>query len=128
MLLKQSWRTEIKLIHKKQESSCSLMTALGSPSADDGVCSTFSWEYFPHDHARLRAYRWGEDGLLGITDRQCRLCLSLGLWNGKDPILKERLYGLTGPQVKLPQVKITSSNKLNSTASIKMRMCLCYMK
>ncbi len=54
------------------------------------------WEYFPHDHARSRAYRWGEDGLLGITDRECRLCFALALWNGKDPILKERLFGLTG--------------------------------
>ena len=56
------------------------------------------WEYFPHDHARRRAYRWGEDGLLGITDRECRLCFALALWNGKDPMLKERLFGLTGPQ------------------------------
>src|SRR3954464_5220317 len=57
-----------------------------------------SWEYFPHDHARSRAYRWGEDGLLGITDRECRLCFALALWNGRDPILKERLFGLTGPE------------------------------
>src|SRR5689334_1001076 len=56
------------------------------------------WEYFTHDHARSRAYRWGEDGLLGITDRECRLCFGLALWNGKDPILKERLFGLTGPE------------------------------
>jgi hypothetical protein len=56
------------------------------------------WDYFPHDHARSRAYRWGEDGLLGITDRECRLCFGLALWNGRDPILKERLFGLTGPQ------------------------------
>jgi hypothetical protein len=56
------------------------------------------WEYFPHDHARSRAYRWGEDGLLGITDRQCRQCFALALWNGRDPILKERLFGLTGPE------------------------------
>jgi len=56
------------------------------------------WSYLPHDHARSRAYRWGEDGLLGITDRQGRLCLALGLWNGRDPILKERLFGLTGPE------------------------------
>jgi hypothetical protein len=56
------------------------------------------WSYFPHDHARSRAYRWGEDGLLGITDRQCRLCFCLALWNEADPILKERLFGLTGPQ------------------------------
>jgi len=62
-----------------------------SPSGD-------SWEYFPHDHARSRAYRWGEDGLLGITDREGRLCFALALWNGRDPILKERLFGLTGPE------------------------------
>ena len=57
-----------------------------------------TWGYFPHEHARSRTYRWGEDGLLGITDRQCRLCFALALWNGKDPILKERLYGLSGPE------------------------------
>ncbi|MCG8649752.1 MAG: glucosidase, partial [Pirellulales bacterium] len=57
-----------------------------------------TWGYFPHDHARSRAYRWGEDGLLGICDRQCRLCFSVGLWNGRDPILKERLFGVTGPE------------------------------
>jgi hypothetical protein len=57
-----------------------------------------SWGYFPHDHARSRVYRWGEDGLLGVTDRQGRLCFALALWNGKDPILKERLFGLTGPE------------------------------
>src|SRR5574342_351380 len=56
------------------------------------------WDYFPHDHARSRAYRWGEDGLLGIPDREGRLCFALALWNGNDPILKERLFGLTGPQ------------------------------
>jgi Mannosylglycerate hydrolase MGH1-like glycoside hydrolase domain len=60
--------------------------------SEGGTC----WEYFPHDHARGRAYRWGEDGLLGITDRECRLCFALALWNGRDPILKERLFGLTG--------------------------------
>src|SRR5689334_14436813 len=56
------------------------------------------WHYFPHDHARSRAYRWGEDGLLGISDREGRLCFSCTLWNGRDPILKERLFGLTGPE------------------------------
>ncbi len=55
-----------------------------------------AWNYLPHDHARSRAYRWGEDGLLGFTDRQCRLCFGLALWNGNDAILKERLYGLSG--------------------------------
>jgi hypothetical protein len=57
-----------------------------------------AWRYFPHDHARSRAYRWGEDGLLGICDRQCRLCFSFAFWNGRDPILKERLFGLAGPE------------------------------
>jgi hypothetical protein len=57
-----------------------------------------AWEYFPHDHARSRAYRWGEDGLAGLSDDQCRLCLSLALWNGRDPILKERLFGLTNSE------------------------------
>jgi hypothetical protein len=57
-----------------------------------------AWVYFPHDHARSRAYRWGEDGLLGICDRECRLCFALALWNGRDPILKERLFGLTGSE------------------------------
>src|SRR6266850_2891517 len=62
-------------------------------SADGDV-----WSYFPHDHARSRAYRWGEDGLLGICDRECRLCFAVALWNGKDPILKERLFGLTNTE------------------------------
>jgi len=57
-----------------------------------------AWDYFPHDHARSRAYRWGEDGIGGFSDDQQRLCLSVALWNGKDPILKERLFGLTGPE------------------------------
>jgi Glycosyl hydrolase family 63 C-terminal domain len=56
------------------------------------------WDYFPHDHARSRVYRWGEDGLLGFTDRECRLCFALAVWNGRDPILKERLFGLTGSE------------------------------
>ena len=55
-----------------------------------------AWDYFPHDHARSRAYRWGEDGLGGISDRHQYICFALALWNGKDPILKERLFGLTG--------------------------------
>jgi hypothetical protein len=55
-----------------------------------------AWDYFPHDHARSRVFRWNEDGLLGISDRNQYLCFGLGLWNHKDPILKERLFGLTG--------------------------------
>jgi hypothetical protein len=57
-----------------------------------------AWEYFPHEHARSRAYRWGEDGIAGFSDGLQRICLSLALWNGKDPILKERLFGLTNEQ------------------------------
>ena len=57
-----------------------------------------AWEYFPHDHARSRAYRWGEDGLLGISDNHQRLCFGLTLWNERDAILKERLFGLAGPE------------------------------
>ncbi len=57
-----------------------------------------AWDYFPHDHARSRAYRWGEDGLAGFSDIEQRLCLGLALWNGRDPILKERIFGLTGAQ------------------------------
>src|SRR5579863_9660872 len=56
------------------------------------------WEYLPHDHARSRAYRWGEDGLLGICDREGRLCFALALWNGRDAILKERIFGLTSDE------------------------------
>ena len=56
------------------------------------------WSYFTHDQARSRTYRWGEDGLLGISDRQCRICFAPALWNGKDSILKERLFGLSGAE------------------------------
>jgi hypothetical protein len=55
-----------------------------------------AWEFFPHDHARSRAYRWGEDGIGGICDRHQKICFALAMWNGRDPILKERLFGLTG--------------------------------
>ena len=57
-----------------------------------------AWDYFTHDQARSRAYRWGEDGILGISDDKQLLCFALAMWNGKDPILKERIYGLTGSQ------------------------------
>src|ERR1017187_1651206 len=57
-----------------------------------------AWDYFPHDHARSRTYRWGEDGIAGICDRHQFICFSLALWNGRDPILKERLFGLTGQE------------------------------
>jgi hypothetical protein len=57
-----------------------------------------AWDYFTHDQARSRAYHWGEDGLAGISDDQQLLCFSLALWNGKDPILKERAFGLTNSE------------------------------
>ena len=57
-----------------------------------------AWDYFPHDQARSRAYRWGEDGLAGVSDDKQRLCFALALWNGNDPILKERLFGLTNAE------------------------------
>ncbi len=65
---------------------------------EDYSPSGSAWDFFPHDHARFRTYRWGEDGLLGISDEECRLCFALSLWNGADPILKERLFGLTGSE------------------------------
>ena len=60
--------------------------------------SAGTWDYFTHDQARSRAYRWGEDGLAGFCDDRQLLCLSLALWNGRDPILKERLFGLTNEE------------------------------
>ena len=57
-----------------------------------------AWTYLPHDQARSRAYRWGEDGMAGFSDVEQRLCLGLALWNGRDPILKERMFGLTGAE------------------------------
>jgi len=62
---------------------------------EDYSANGTAWDYFPHDHARSRAYRWGEDGLAGLCDSEQQLCLALALWNGRDPILKERLFGLT---------------------------------
>ena len=59
-----------------------------------------AWEYLPHDHARSRAYRWGEDGIAGISDDRQELCFALALWNGQDAILKERLFGLTNGECK----------------------------
>ncbi len=55
-----------------------------------------AWEYVAHDHARSKAYRWNEDGIAGISDRHQKICFSVAMWNGRDPILKERLFGLTG--------------------------------
>src|SRR5260370_13601752 len=63
-----------------------------------------AWEYLPHDHARSRAYRWNEDGLAGISDRRQLICFALALWNERDPILKERIFGLTGRNSNSRQV------------------------
>ncbi len=65
---------------------------------EDYTAGGDAWDGFPHEHARFRAYRWGEDGLLGITDTHSRLCFAIALWNERDPILKERLFGLSGPE------------------------------
>src|SRR5271168_2316735 len=69
----------------------------GNPREDYSADGT-SWDYFPHDHARSRTYRWTEDGIAGICDNHQRLCFAFAFWNGKDPILKERLFGLGGPE------------------------------
>ena len=73
-------------------------SASGAPSARTTATTGEAWDYFSHDHARSRAYRWGEDGLAGISDDKQRLCFALALWNGRDPILKERLFGLTNSE------------------------------
>ena len=65
---------------------------------EDYSANGAAWDYFPHNHARSRAYRWNEDGLAGICDRHQMICFSVALWNGRDPILKERAFGLTGSE------------------------------
>ena len=69
----------------------------GNPREDYSADGT-AWDYFPHDHARSRTYRWTEDGIAGISDNHQRLCLAFAFWNGRDSILKERLFGLGGPE------------------------------
>src|SRR5579862_8901452 len=69
----------------------------GNPREDYSPDGT-AWDYFTHDHARSRAYRWTEDGIAGICDNHQRLCFAFAFWNGVDPILKERLFGLGGPE------------------------------
>src|SRR5579871_3701548 len=71
--------------------------AWGNPREDYSAYGT-AWDYFTHDHARSRAYRWTEDGIAGICDNHQRLCFAFAFWNGNDPILKERLFGLGGPE------------------------------
>ena len=68
-----------------------------------------AWDYLSHDMARSRSYRWGEDGIAGFSDDQQLLCLGVGLWNGRDPILKERLFGLTGSEGNHSEDVMTSS-------------------
>ena len=93
-----------------------------------------AWDYFPHDHARSRAYRWGEDGLAGFCDDKQRLCFALALWNGSDPILKERLFGLTngegnhGEDVK-GTISISTRHRptLTANTSTNIRMVLIHM-
>src|SRR3974377_2177320 len=70
----------------------------GGTVREDYSATGEAWDYFTHDHARSRAYRWNEDGIAGISDRHQILCFALAMWNEKDPILKERLFGLTGSE------------------------------
>lgn len=71
--------------------------AWGTVREDYSACGQ-AWDHFPHDHARSRVYRWNEDGMAGVCDERQTFCLALVLWNGVDPILKERMFGLTGPE------------------------------
>jgi hypothetical protein len=77
--------------------------------SDDGN----AWDYFTHDQARSRAYRWGEDGLGGLCDDQQRLCFALALWNERDPILKERLFGLTNSEPNRARWRLVSTAHSN---------------
>ena len=88
---------EAKKKHWKRWGPYLAERAWGNPREDYSPDGT-AWEYFPHDHARSRAYRWTEDGILGICDNHQFLCFALALWNGHDPILKERLFGVSGNQ------------------------------
>src|ERR1700730_14504232 len=86
-------------IHRKQQANWKNWGPYLSERAWGTVREDYSaagnaWENFPHDHARSKTYRWNEDGLGGISDRNQFLCFALALWNGRDPILKERLFGL----------------------------------
>jgi hypothetical protein len=74
-----------------------------------------AWNFFTHDHARSRAYRWGEEGLGGIADDKQHLCFALALWNGKDPILKERLFGLTNSEANHGEDASSSSSSMATT-------------
>jgi hypothetical protein len=89
--------SRLRLRHWKRWGPYLSERAWGSVREDYSAYGT-AWDYFPHDHARSRAYRWNEDGLAGICDRHQRICFALSLWNSRDPILKERLFGLTGSE------------------------------
>ena len=91
-MTQEAWRlkaTEERTAHWRRWGPYLSERQWGTVREDYSPCGT-AWEFFPHDHARSRAYRWGEDGLAGICDNHQRLCFALALWNGKDPILKER--------------------------------------
>src|SRR5437773_5411887 len=87
-----------------------------------------AWNYFPHDHARSRAYRWGEDGIGGVSDFKQRLCFAFTFLNERDPILKERLFGLTGPQGNHGvDVKEIFFFEDNTPTHSYMRLTYCYL-
>ena len=95
------WRTDTSCRITRPQKALEALGAVPGERAWGTVREDYSpdgtaWEYFPHDQARSRAYRWNEDGLGGICDRHQHICFALALWNGRDPILKERLFGLTG--------------------------------
>ena len=101
-----SWQMQNEIDFKKRTRTSSRGTA-GDPICrerqwgtvrEDYSADGAAWDFFPHDHARSRTYRWGEDGLMGISDDQGFLCFALALWNEADPILKERLFGLTNSE------------------------------
>ena len=79
--------------------------AWGTVREDYSLFGT-AWEFVSHDHARSKAYRWNEDGIAGICDRHQKICFALSLWNSRDPILKERLFGLTGNEGNLSLIHI----------------------
>jgi len=92
---KRLLESRIRTVHWKRWGPYLAERAWGSVREDYSKDGT-AWEYFPHDHARSRAYRWNEDGIAGISDRHQHICFALALYNDRDPILKERLFGLTG--------------------------------
>jgi hypothetical protein len=77
------------------------------------------WEAFPHDHARSRAYRWNEDGLAGICDRHQLICFAVALWNGRDPILKERVFGLPATKAITARTQGATSSRFDADAFLR---------